>query len=450
MRSWLSHFGFKGNQLYLTLIVFTIAFVYAIAAWKCGNIYLSDSFEYVVQASNILNHQSSYCNLWQQELLPEYWSLRTPLYACFLSFWYIWSCPDHLIVLYQLLVQAVAFLWLYRISDNRSKKFFAFFVITLVLSPVMFISAGQIMSDWMFAWSLFIAIYFIFMFEKNHGIIYLLLYNFMLCVAVLIKPVLLYFFVINFIIHLYIYYNNKNKLVLALSILMPLVILFWSMRNEKLTGVFHYTYMTTNNLYNYNARLTLEHKFNVEYADSAVIEWRKESLNMNFHDKCLYLNKKASSTILEYWHNYIMLQVRGMAKFWLDPGRYDIVNFLPQLDRGASLSFFYQWDKFKWTGMKQYIVGVGPWFILSLFCLLIFNIIFIVAVICSCKKMQKSDLAAIVSVVIIMYIWIMTGPIGNARFKLAVLPISLWLIGKYLWTTNRSQTCNRPLEYQED
>jgi len=171
---------------------------------------------------------------------------------------------------------------------------------------------------------------------------------------------------------------------------------------------------------------------------------------MNFHDKCLYLNKKASSTILEYWHNYIMLQVRGMAKFWLDPGRYDIVNFLPQLDRGASLSFFYQWDKFKWTGMKQYIVGVGPWFILSLFCLLIFNIIFIVAVICSCKKMQKSDLAAIVSVVIIMYIWIMTGPIGNARFKLAVLPISLWLIGKYLWTTNRSQTSKRSLEYQED
>ena len=114
------------------------------------------------------------------------------------------------------------------------------------------------------------------------------------------------------------------------------------------------------------------------------------------------------------------------------------------------MSFFYQWDKFKWTGMKQYIVGVGPWFILSLFCLLIFNIIFFVAVISSCKKLQKSDLAALVSVVIIMYIWIMTGPIGNARFKLAVLPISLWLIGKYLWTTNRSQTNNRSLEYQED
>src|SRR6478752_1224276 len=76
MRTYLTH--------PLGIFIIAIHALYFIIAINTGSIYLVDSYGYLHQAKNIIEHHSWYAEDWNAPILIDYFTFRPPLYALFI------------------------------------------------------------------------------------------------------------------------------------------------------------------------------------------------------------------------------------------------------------------------------------------------------------------------------------------------------------------------------
>jgi len=237
-------------------------------------------------------------------------------------------------------------------------------------------------------------------------------------ICLLLKPVFLPTLILAPL--LIVYFKIKTSR-WHLTLIIP--ILVWTVGcsiNLANTGVFEYSSISTINLGQYNAKLSV--------ANSDGLEVAKDFTNSQAFDiprtKAAYskykegVRNKAIKTVLEDPISYIKVHITGMLKMIVDPGRFEIYTFFGINDKNVSLTellYSSNWSQIEKAMSKNKSVLVG------------FIVLFVISIIKLFLSLFtfRSYCNLYFLLLVMVYFVAITGPVGAARF---MLPVSILYI----------------------
>lgn len=421
----------KNKFLLWTLAV--IHLIFFILALRSGNIAFSvDSTEYLNQAENISEHGSWYAGNWSAPHDDFLESRRPPLYGFFIFLVHIVSSNNFfLLALQNLLSIAVliltAFMFWLLTGKRIANQWLV--VLPLLLFPTQFIYANMIMADVLFQFLIISGfLFFIQSVRKPNSFLYFCIF---ISLAILTKPVFYAFCLIVPVIALLFYtkgiYRLRNVWISLIPILTVATI---STLNYHKTGYFHYSSVNEKFISEYGAYLAVGDKGNViaqQKIDSLLSEANKQS---DFKSYCKYINKESLYLIKENKARFVMMQLKGMANFFVDHGRFDLMAFFVNPDYNQTVGWKQKYQEQGWQGVFGYLKTFNPLLLLFLILVSIFNLIMIVILIRFLFAHKIAILFRLLLLLFVIYMVVFTGVVGCSRYRMAIFPI-IWMA--FMW-----------------
>lgn len=392
---------------------------------RMGNMHTGDSAEYEQQAVNIREHGSFYAWYWDQPVDNDYHTWRPPVYGIFIflcksisasnyfflfiqSLFGIGSC---LLLLYQCLKFPLSFNPRWWILGG------------LVLFPNWFIVTNSISADMPFLFILMIAFTCLQEYLISGRTNYFIAYNLLLILALFTKPAILYFWIPNLMFCLYLYFQRKQKILLFLPLLFPVMITLWCARNEKVTGYWHFSSVSHINLVNYNANYPLMRRFGNDYADSVSTAIRQEARQKPYAEGVRYTIQRSLAIIAQYPFDYLYFHLKGSLLLFLEPGRGDWIHYFNSPPPDNS-SFSLALEEGGIKGLWHYVQRFSIPFLLLLGLLSLWNAGLLLLSVIGLWKGRKVTYVQFL-ILFLVYITVITGVVGCARYRLTVYPILL-------------------------
>lgn len=414
----------EGRKFLLAITLLHLAFF--VLSLSAGHIVLPDSEDYIWQATNFDTTGSFYAANPALPIKIDYFSKRPPFYALFI--WVITSLFSSLyaVIFFQNLLSIIAAWWIYKLlKDNFSIKKAALYTAVLWAAfPNQLLYANMVMSETLLQFLLVAAFYcFVKYYQNPQKKHFIYLNSIVLAIALLTKPVMLYFWVINFVLLLILGIKNRRYWLPLPVLIIPLVAMLWSEANYNKTGYRHYSSITHINLKDYNTKYFLFSKYGSEYGDSVIeIIDRKAETLPTYAAQAQYIKDTCKHILLSDVPAYGKFHARGMLNFMGDPGRYDYVSFfnIPQTD---GLGLLHYLSKGNMQELQGFIKTQPLWLIIVLLLSMLVN--GIILVLCFVYLFTKNTplWPKIYLLALAGYIWFVTGPIGSARFKVPIYPL---------------------------
>ena len=249
-----------------------------------------------------------------------------------------------------------------------------------------------------------------------------------LVAALLLKPVF-YPLALAFIaIGVGVAWRFKRGSLLMISLVPVVVVAFYMRWNEQRTGYFHFSSIAEINLLHYNAAgvvRQLEGPGAEERWVASVL--RDANATPDFATRQHLIQARAQAVLWAHPLVYARQHVQGMATFFLDPGRFDISEFL-RLEPPPGGGLLAQVR----AGGLWRAVGRLPLRLLGMLAIvLISNILRLVAAARGFLRLGRSEpvlrYGRWVAVGLLFYLALLTGPLGAARFLVPVWPLLLAL-----------------------
>ncbi len=420
------------------------AIIYLIAyAYTLGHLDIAlagDAGEYLKVAENFTKHGTFYCGDLNETINPDLYSRRLFLYPLWIAIFR--HVP--LILFFQIILSMITGLLIMRILKFQKvkRKWIAAVLILFFLYPSQIIFTQMLMSEIFLQTLLVCAFYFLLLYVRRMKFIHLFVCNLFIAGAVATKPSLLYFWIPNVLLHICLFLKYRKTVILAFPLLMILVISLWSYRNDRLTGVYHYSSIKKHNVLNYNVRSFLIKRYDRETADRtiAAIETaaaEKGTYRAAYHE----IENESWKIIKQHWLKYSIHHLQGGLNFFLDPGRFEIYNFF-RVESSGSLFVLYTLSGYK--GLIEYIKSAPELFVFMLLVTGVINLLLFISLIYFILKLPGEVVFNIYIVLICMYVVIVTGPIGASRFRLPVFPfLAMTLPFMAEWVSQRIQVCSR-------
>ncbi len=409
-----------------------IHLVYLILSFVFGGIYTLDSPEYIQTAVNLLQNGISYAgNLGVENPTPELYSLRPPGYGIFILIGSFFSKNHYFIILLQNIFSIFIFYFVYKFLFKKISysEGLIWFWVGMIFFPVYFILVNMIMADALLAFVLVMAVYSLQKYIESNYWVYILVFNLLLGLSLLMKPVMMYFWIPNLLFSGYLYFRYTSLNIIIAAFILPLVAGVWSFRNYQQTGYFHFSSIKMQNLLELNAGAVISYKYAYETMKDHRKFIRSESDKINsYKEKAQFLLQTAEDTIFNNKVIYTYLHLKGMANFMLAPGRVDIETFF-KCSPEKEISLLYEIEKrgLK-SGLQYYFSNVD--FLMFLVVLLIFvwNVLCLPLLLFSFFNSKLPLPLRIFIFILLAYIVFVSGPGGYARFKTAIYPIILILL----------------------
>jgi len=129
--------------------------------------------------------------------------------------------------------------------------------------------------------------------------------------------------------------------------------------------------------------------------------------------------------VLEHPVQYGIFHLKGSLRFFIDPGRFDLVTFF-SLEEAGSPGILYLLNQEGIGGVLKFIKKEG-WALLSVLSLIaLFKVVKITGFIIYLVKEKTQPAFRIFLALLVGYLALVTGPLGASRF---LLPVELYLIG---------------------
>lgn len=413
------------GRKYLLFIILLHA-VFFILALTGADIFLLDSIDYTFQAENFKNEGSFYASDLSKEIIPHYYSKRPPFYAIFI--WAITSIVPSLyaVLFIQNILSICSAYMVYKLlKENFNVPKPALWAGLLwAVFPNQLLYANMIMTETVLQFLITAAFYTLVKFIANpQKTNYIYLNNMVLAIAVLTKPVMLYFWVINLLILLLMGIKMRKFLLPVPVLLIPAVMMIWMENNKETTGYQHYSSITHINLKDYNTRYFLMSKYGEEFADSTLSQINTKVATLpTYKEQSIYIKDTTTSILLNHFWSYGIFHARGMVNFMGDPGRFDYVNFF-NIKQTDDLGLLHYISKGDWGELKQFLSTQPLWLILVLLLTMIANGVVLVSALLVLFVRNMSLFIKLYLIAFIAYIWFLTGPIGAARFKIPIYPL---------------------------
>ncbi|MBN1155344.1 hypothetical protein JXB12_10545 [candidate division KSB1 bacterium] len=421
----------KKSNFPLIIIIFIALIVYALNYVNvCNNLQIStvgDAQEYIKCAENTIDHGLFYCGDLDQEIDYDLFTRRTPFYPLILIIFLKLTHSIRYVLFFQtFLVFINAYLLLKILMLRNTGKRYSYPVIAVYLFyPSQWIFSTIVMTEIVLQFLLLASFYLLFKFELVRSSKLLIVYNMILALAVLTKPVLLYVWILNLVFHL-VLAGKKSRHLVAYSLIALVAIGLWSYRNYRATGVYHYSSIKMHNLLNYNVRYLLTKKYGSDEANERIAQIETEAGRGDnykaFYDR---IQDEAIRIIKQHPVEYGIYHIKGMFNFFLDPGRFEIYHYL-QIDQTTSLMKLYHEKGY--SGIYHYIKTMPVSIVLYLSVMFIVNsilfILFILFII-NLRRCHFKSIYELFLLLMILYFALVTGPIGASRFRVPILPFLL-------------------------
>ncbi len=416
------------RRLFLFLLITLHALFFTWALYQ-GSYMIPDSFDYRYQAQNIRQHGAFYAWNWEEPVKMDYFTKRTPGYGFVLA---ALNAKEWLLLLLQNLLSILLFLLLHNQLVRRGlsvNKAGILLLLALLFQSNQLIYANTLISEVIFQLLVFCG--FLALLSELEKPRASLLYagSALFALALLVKPVLIFWSLplALWIIGRCVFTGNRKALPSIL--LMPLVVFIWSYRNEQLTGYFHYTAISTVNLKDYNTRLLLESMHGPEKADSVITGINRMADGMaDYGQRCHFIQDTCKEILKSDWKGYLKIHAKGMVAMLMDPGRFDAVNFLALPDSDGGLMYLLARGDVK--GILQVISKQEAPVTVFFFLNFLGSVVLLILALVGLWKWRKDYLAVLLIILLAGYFLALTGPVGTARYKSALLPLLLLLAGR--------------------
>ncbi|MBF9237125.1 hypothetical protein I2I05_06915 [Hymenobacter sp. BT683] len=221
----------------------------------------------------------------------------------------------------------------------------------------------------------------------------------------------------------------RKKWKLALLGVVPLLVAGLYMQwNEQRTGYFHFSSIAEINLLHYNAAGVVRQQAGPAAEDAWVKQvLQKANAQPTFALRQQLIRTEATAVLWAHPLVYARQQALGMAAFFLDPGRFDISQFVglkPPIGGGLLAQA-------RSGGLLQALANL-PWGLLVLLAVvLLANVARLALAVRGLLLVRKGGrlmrAGSWLAVGLLLYVATVTGPLGAARFLLPVWPLLLGL-----------------------
>lgn len=410
--------------------VTVIHVIYFVVAVINKHIYMADSYEYLQQAFNIRNFGSFYCLDFNQPIEMHFFTKRPPLYGLLIMVIKVIYNSDFLVLFVQNVLSMLNIIGLMKILDkqNFNFDFRKLVLVFLICLPAQFIYANMIMSEMLLQTLLFWSFYFFLLFTEEGKTRHIILCNILLALAVLTKPVLVYFWIPNLLLLIYLSIKMKRPRIVFAGALMPVVIFALSLYNYYTTGSFHYSSIKHVSLTGYNSAFLNIKVYGEEEGTRRNLEVRAHLDSIKSFPEVIKEEERIGyGIILEHKYEYMKFHLSGMINFLMDPGRFDIYNFLG-IKEDNNTGLLYTFTKEGYSGVLRFILRQPVHIILYILLVMIANILLLISLIHFIFVKSIRVEVRIFLFVLIFYMCLFSGPLGTMRYKLHVIPVMLFTI----------------------
>ncbi|MDU0372598.1 hypothetical protein ACFPAF_19510 [Hymenobacter endophyticus] len=247
--------------------------------------------------------------------------------------------------------------------------------------------------------------------------------------ALLIKPVFWPFAAVFLGIGVVLGWRRRRISLVAISVLPLLAASLWMARNQRQTGYFHFSSISEINLLRYNARGVLQ----AAQGSAAAEQFVRATLaaaerQPGFAAQQQYVQQHALAVLVQHPGTLVGQELRGVLTFFLDPGRFDVVHFL-RLPQTAGSGLLQLLNQRSYAVALGYLQSLPLGLLAGLLLLLSANVarLFLVLKFSFNSRYPWAVRLGLVSLV--LYVALLTGPLGAARFTVPVLPLLLAAAG---------------------
>jgi hypothetical protein len=394
-------------------------------------------------AANLKSDFLLYSGDLAKPIIAELFTRRPPIYPLFLAVCQLIS-PGMVLIVFIQNILSIAGIYLVRkiiLKYGYSDKYDILFIILLFFTPAQFIYANMIMSDTLFQFLIILLVWFFIKYMNEKRYLYGFLYTTVLALSVLTKPVFVYFIFLNVLFFIWISVKRASLKPLLLS-LIPLVLLFtFQYRNYRQTGVFEVSSIVTANVLDFNINFFLAQTEGKQKADSTITAIDSISaLQGTYKDKVAFKKQHTIEIIKQQPVRFFIYHTKGMAGFFLDPGRFDLVNFF-NLNAEKTNGLLYLINQVGYKGALVFLLKHSFLLLLLLAIIFIFNIIKFLFLIGFIFQGRFNKYLKWFILFLIFYVAFLTGPLGVARY---IMPLAPLYIGSGLLFL--SQKLNKNLE----
>ena len=389
----------------------------------------------------------------------SYSQFRTPGYPFFISIIYsIFGNKPWVVLLIQNFINAISLLgifYLSRIFFNDNISYLS--TILYTFDPLTIFYSNTLLTETLFSFILVYSIYSLFMGLKKERLKYFMISGILLGVCTLIRPITLYFPFVMFAI-IFIYQKTRRSFryyaIIVFTLLFTVTIIPWMIRNYINYGYLNLTSFKGYNLLYYNATATEYYKTGESFRQirksftQKAKKYGAHGKDPSFKNSEIY-NIIAKEYLLENWKIYLPLHLRGMLVVFLDPGIVRICEYL-----GIKSKKFYVKYNVEYKNISGMIIGffkLKPIFeiLLSIPVFIYLSITYLGFAIGWIELIFKRKFIYTISVItIIFYFTLLPGIIGQARYRIPIVPfyiiISAYGLLKILekWNIKLSRTEN--------
>lgn len=406
----------------IILIVHLAFLVYQLFA---QNFLLADSQEYLDAADNLLSEGILYCGDLQEPIDPALYTKRPAGYPLFLSLTRFFTKSHVPVVILQMLLSlASVFLLLNIFKPERRDRYILLTMLLLV--PAQFIYANMIMSEILFQFMVMLAAYRLCLYLKIGRIRILWSYQLFIILGILIKPVMYLFVVPNIILFVVLYIRSHQRLVLLSGFLPVVFLIIFGGYNQHRTGFYHVSSIQQINLVDYNLYFFLMKTRGQEQASETREQIHADCASMeDFGERSACLSDHALSHIKEDLPRYALFHFKGMVRFFLDPGRFDMYNFFG-LENEKGRGFLYHLNKGGLKGGFQYFLSQPVVVILLLLLIALVNLLKSAGFLFFLFNKKFRPEFRLFLFLFVGFLAFATGPLGASRF---MLPAALLVTG---------------------
>ncbi|MCB0396360.1 MAG: hypothetical protein KDD36_06890 [Flavobacteriales bacterium] len=407
-------------------VIHAVVFVYA--CYEVNLYYgwpLSDATDYLRLAENLRVHGLMYCGDLNEPFLPALVSRRPPFYGLFITMLRFISSSPYLILAAQNLLGLLnVWLMLLCVRKITGVKQFPWWLLVILWFPSQYILANVIMSEVFFQTWLIWGLYHGICFLKTSSTRHLVIWQLLIVAAMLTKPIM-YLFVIPMMVLLAVMiWKKKVRPVVMVVILIPLSgIISLSAYNFKQTGYFHFSSIQNFNLLNYNTAYTLREALGPDPADSVMNELHNRLDTIpDFATRERATQRICTANLYRYKWTYLRMEVQGIIKFFIDPGRWDLYDFMgmrPQNDHGMAWHFRREGVSGWWRYVSSFPLLVWMYMIITY----AVNFWIIFGLMRFTRATDISPWIRVCLVTVTLYFASITGPLASGRFRVPVYPV---------------------------
>ena len=416
---------FKKHQFTTLLISFHLLFLlYKISL---GNFFMVDSYEYYQLAKNIWYHGVFYHdNLEQLPLLPEAFTRRPPIYSLFIIISSLFFTSDLFILIFQNCFSILNVLGIKKLFENEGYTISTkWFLVAVLTSVSQLIYPNVIMSE-IILQSLIIAfLLFAQKAIKQRSIKYYVATQIVLLLLFLTKPVFYLFVIPNIILSVIFLQKVQLRKVFVLYSLLPvLVLILYCSWNYQRTNNFEMSSIQNHNLSDWNLYFFHVNKYGSKIADSINQDIKNRASQItSYPAKQKFVKDEILTYLKKDWFSYGLFHLRGTIRCFIDPGRFDLYSYFQTKSNMGFMNIINKGD-------FKLLLQMLPQIPLGILCIML--IIFVgncIKFLCFIwfwiQQWRQASMTTYLSLIFLLYIVLLTGPLGASRFMVPVLLIYL-------------------------